>query len=185
MKKIIIIAAALIGFTTFAKAQTNASGAATQSVQLALTNALEITFVANNTATGATVSLPFTTADDYANGVESATQQLKVRSNKAFNVTVKTAAANFSVTNNGTTSASTMPASILGLVVTNNSTGGTLGTGFSASTYNALASSAANLIDNATNGNNQNFTVKYKATPGFAYAAGTYSMDVVYTATQQ
>lgn len=185
MKKIIIIAAALIGLSTFAKAQTNASGTAQQTVQLALTNALEITFTGNSSATGATVSLPFTTADDYANGVESATQQLKVRSNKAFNVTVKTSAANFSVTNGGTTTASTMPASVLGMVVTANNTGGTLGTGFSTSTYKALASTAANLINAATYGNNQNFTVKYKATPGFAYPAGTYSVDVVYTATQQ
>ena len=68
MKKIIIIAAALIGISTVTKAQ-NASGTAQQSVQLGLSNALEITFVANSSATGATVSLPFTTADDYANGV--------------------------------------------------------------------------------------------------------------------
>lgn len=185
MKKLLILSAALIGFSTFVKAQTNASGNAQQTVQLALTNALEITFTGNNSATGATVSLPFTTADDYANGVESATQQLKVRSNKAFNVTVKTSAANFSVTNSDTTTASTMPASTLGLEVTNNSTGGALGTGFSASAYNALSATAANLITAATYGNNQNFTVKYKATPGFAYPAGTYSVDVVYTATQQ
>ena len=185
MKKIFTIAATILGFATVANAQSNASGAATQNVQLALTNALEISFTSNNSATGSTVSLPFTTSDDYANGVESAAQQLKIRSNKAFGVTVKTSAANFNVTNNGSTSASTMPASVLGLVVTNNNTGGTLGTGFSTSTYNSLGSTATNLIDNGTNGNNQNFTVKYKATPGFAYPAGTYDVDVIYTATQQ
>ena len=184
MKKIIIIAAALIGISTVTKAQ-NASGTAQQSVQLGLSNALEITFVANNSATGATVSLPFTTADDYANGVESANQQLKVRSNKNFNVTVKTSGANFMVTNGGSTATSSMPASVLGVMVTNNSTGGQLGQGFSSSSYKSLASTAANLITNANNGNNQNFTIKYKATPGFGYTAGTYSTDVVYTATQQ
>ena len=185
MKKIIIAAAAIIGFATAANAQSNASATAQQTVQLALSNALEITFTANSSATGNTVSLPFTTADDYANGVESATQQIKVRSNKAFNVTVKTSGANFMVTNNGNTATSSMPASVLGLVVTANATGGQLGQNFSASTYNSLSSTAANLITNANYGGNQNFTVKYKATPGFAYPAGTYSTDVVYTATQQ
>ena len=185
MKKIILFTAGLIGFTTAAMAQSNASGAAQQAVQLGLSNALEITFVANNSASGATVTLPFTTSDDYANGVESATQQLKVRSNKNFNVTVKTAGANFMVTNNGSTATSSMPASVLGLVVTNNSTGGKLGQNFLASAYNALSNTAANLITNATNGGNQNFTVKYKATPGFAYPAGTYATDVIYAATQQ
>jgi hypothetical protein len=189
MKKIIIAAAAIIGFSAAANAQTvnstNATGNAQQTVQLALSNALEITFTANNSATGATVTLPFTTTNDYANGVESATQQLKVRSNKEFNVTVKTSAANFSVTNGTTTTTSSMPASVLGLVVTDNNTGGNLGTGFSASTYKALSATAATLISAGDNGGNQNFTVKYKATPGFAYSAGVYSTDVVYTATQQ
>jgi len=189
MKKIIIAAAAIVSFSTTSIAQTvnanNASGTAQQTVQLALSNALEITFVASNAATGATVTLPFTTVDHYQNGVESATQQLKIRSNKNFGVTVKTSAANFTVTNGASESVSTMPASVLGLVVTDNNTGGALGTGFSSTTYNALSATAANLITAANRGGNQNFTVKYKATPGFAYPAGVYATDVVYTATQQ
>jgi len=189
MKKIIIAAAAIVSFSTASIAQTvnatNATGNAQQTVQLALSNALEITFVSGNSATGATVPIAFTTVDDYQNGVESATQQLKVRSNKAFGVTVKTSGANFMVTNGANTTTSNMPASVLGMIVTNNSTGGQLGTGFSTSTYKALASTAANLITNATYGGNQNFTVKYKATPGFAYPAGLYATDVIFTATQQ
>lgn len=184
MKKIIIAAAAIVSFASAANAQ-NASGNAQQTVQLALSNALEITFVSGNSATGATVALPFTTADDYQNGVESTTQQLKVRSNKDFNVTVKTSGANFMVTNGSNTSTSNMPTSVLGLVVTQNGTGGQLGQGFSTSSYKSLSSSAANLITNADNGGNQTFTVKYKATPGFSYPAGTYTTDVIYTATQQ
>lgn len=189
MKKI-LIAVAFIGLTTAAKAQTinsnNASSNAQQTVQLALSNALDITFVtASNTARGNTVTLPFTTTDDYANGVESTAQKLKVRSNKAFAVTVKTSGANFMVTDGINTSTSNMPASVLGLVVTDNNTGGQLGAGFSTSTYKALSATAANLITNANNGGDQNFTVKYKATPGFAYPAGVYTTDVVYTATQQ
>lgn len=184
MKKV-IIAAAFIGFTTAANAQSNASGTASQTVQLSLSNALEITFTGNNSATGSTVALPFSTVNDYANGVESAAQELKVRSNKDFTVTVKTSAANFNVTNGTTTTTSTMPASVLGVVVNANSTGGALGTGFSNTTYKALSSTATSLITGADRGGNQTFSVKYKATPGFAYPAGTYTTDVVYTATQQ
>ena len=188
MKKIIIAASAIIAFSTAANAQVNEnniSANAQQTVQLALSNALEITFVAANSATGATVSLPFTTVDHYQSGVESETQQLKIRSNKNFGVTVRTSAANFSVTAGGNTTTSNMPTSVLGLVVTENNTGGTLGQGFSSSTYNALSATAANLITSANRGGNQNFTVKYKATPGFAYPAGVYATDVIYTATQE
>ena len=182
MKKIIVIAAALIGLTSAAKAQ-SASGSAQQTVQLSLSNALEITFVANSSATGATVSLPFTTANDYANGVESAAQQLKVRSNKNFNVTVKANAATFTVTNGATTTASTMPASVLDVKVSTNGTGGAIAGTFAG--YTDLSTTATNMITNGTYGGNQTFSVMYKAAPGFAYAAGTYNMDVVYTATQQ
>lgn len=185
MKKIIIAAMAAIGFTTVSNAQSNASGNAQQTVQLALSNALEITFTGNGSATGATVSIPFTSVDDYANGVESSAQQIKIRSNKNFGVTVNTSAAYFSVTNSGVTTTSTMPTSVLGVEVSANGTGGSIASGFSASAYNDLSASAANLIDNGSRGGNQTFSVKYKATPGFAYAAGTYATDVVYTATQQ
>ncbi|MBL7683508.1 MAG: hypothetical protein JNK00_10655, partial [Flavipsychrobacter sp.] len=47
-----------------------------------------------------------------------------------------------------------------------------------------LTSTAANLLTNCNNGGNQTFSVMYEATPGFAYPAGTYTVDVVYTATQ-
>ncbi|RYZ54008.1 MAG: hypothetical protein EOP49_06090 [Sphingobacteriales bacterium] len=187
MKKIIIIAAALVSFTTAAFAQNtqNATSTASQTVQLNLSNALEITFNSNNSGTGATVALPFTTVTDYANGVESAPQELRVRSNKNFTVTVKTSTGNFNVTTGGNTASSNMPASVLGVLVAANNTGGAIGQGFSATAYNSLSATAANLITNANNGGNQTFSVKYKATPGFAYPAGTYSTDVVYTATQQ
>ena len=182
MKKIIIIAAAFIGFTSAANAQ-NATGTAQQTVQLALSNALEITFTGSNSATGTTVSLPFTTANDYANGVQSAAQQLKVRSNKNFNVTVKANAATFTVTNAGVTTASTMPASVLEVKVSTNGTGGAIAGAYS--NYTDLSTTAANMITNGTYGGNQTFSVMYNAAPGFAYPAGTYNMDVVYTATQQ
>lgn len=180
MKKVIaILALATIGYS--ASAQT-VSSTATQTVNLALSNAIELTFTGSGTATGAAVTIPFTTVTDYANGVESSAQQLKVRSNKAFGVTVKANAANFTYTGS-TSPAPTMPVSgVLAAKVSANGTGGTIAGSFGS--YTSLTSSAQNLISNGANGGNQTFSVMYEATPGFAYPAGTYTVDVVYTATQ-
>ena len=175
---------ALIAVSIAASAHTSASSTAQQQVELALSNTIDITFTGSGSATGTTVTLPFTSVTDYANGVESGAQQLKVRSNKNFNVTVAASATHFNVSNGSTTTVSTMPvAGVLDLMVSANQTGGTIGTGYSS--YGAgLSTSAATIITNGTNGNNQTFDVKYKATPGFAYSAGNYTVDVVYTATQ-
>jgi len=179
MKKVIaIIALAVTGFA--AKAQV--ASTATQTVNLNLSNAIELTFTGSGTATGAAVNLAFNTVNDYANGVESAAQELKIRSNKKFGVTVKTNNTNFSYTGS-TTPAPVMPVSgVLSLKVNTNSTGGTVAGTFAS--YTSLSSTAQNLLTNCNNGGNQLFTVKYDAEPGFAYPAGTYTVDVVYTATQ-
>jgi hypothetical protein len=180
MKKVLLVSIAIISLSFAAQAQTNT---ATQTVQLSLTNALEIIFTGSGSGTGTTVSIPFTSVNSMANGVESSAQQLKVRSNKNFNVTVKTSAATFTQTINGVTSPSTMPASVLEVKIASNQTGGAI-----AGTYNAytdLSTIANNMITNGTAGGSQTFSVQYKATPGFSYSAGTYAVDVVYTATQQ
>ncbi|MGN6568412.1 MAG: hypothetical protein ACTHJ0_10690, partial [Flavipsychrobacter sp.] len=101
MKKIVIIAAAFLGFASAANAQ-SASATATQQVNLNLTNAIAITFTGSGTSTGGAVSMPFTTVSDYSTGVTSAAQQLKVQSNKNFTVTVNTNAANFTYTGSTT-----------------------------------------------------------------------------------
>jgi uncharacterized protein YraI len=184
MKKVIIIAAAIIGLAFAANAQ-NATSSASQTTKLSLANAVEITFTGSGTATGGMVTLPFTTVDDYANGVASTAQTLKVRSNKAFGVTVKTNAANFTYSGS-TTPAPTMPvANILKLKVSANNTGGSIASGFSSTAFSSLSNADQNLISNGTYGGNQNFDVMYEATPGFAYPAGDYTVNVVYTVTQQ
>ena len=183
MKKIIIIAATL--FTGYASQAQLANTSASQTMNLVLTNAIDMTFTANGSATGPLVSLPFTTTNDYANGVASTAQQLKVRSNKNFNVTVKTSATNFTYTGT-TTPAPVMPVSgVLGLEVTAAAAGSTIVSPFSAAAYSTLTSSNQNMLSNATLGGNQTFSVQYMATPGWSYPAGTYAVDVVYTATQQ
>ncbi len=183
MKKVIIIAASFLGLASVANAQ-SASSTATQSVGLSLTDAIAITFTGSGTSTGTAVSIPFSTVSDYANGVSSSAQQLKVQSNKNFTVTVNTNAANFTYTGS-TSPAPTMPVNgVLGLEVTANSTGGSIASPFSASAYATLTSSAQNLLTNCSNGGNQTFSIQYQATPGFSYPSGTYTTSVVYTATQ-
>jgi hypothetical protein len=183
MKKIIIIAAALVGFAVNANAQL-ASANANQNVSLTLSNAIAITFTGSGTNVGAAVNLPFSTVSDYANGVTSAAQQLRVQSNLNFGVTVKANAANFTYAGTYTTG-TTMPVSgVLKLMVSANATGGTIATPFSGTAYSTLTSADQNLISNGTYGANQLFSVQYQATPGFTYPAGTYTTQVVYTATQ-
>lgn len=155
---------------------------ATQTANLSLSDAIELTFTGTGTATGADVTMSFNNVNDYANGVESSVQALKVRSNKNFNVNVKANSSNFSYSGNATP-APTMPVSgVLDVKVANNSTGGNVGTGFD--NYKDITSSSQNIISNGSRGGNQTFSVQYQATPGFGYPAGNYAIDVVYTATQ-
>ena len=184
MKKVIIIAAAFLGLGFTSNAQ-NASSTATQNVSLTLSNAIAITFTGSGTNTGGAVTLPFSTVADYANGVTSTAQQLKVQSNLAFDVAVKANATNFTYSGSYTTG-TTMPVSgVLKLMVTANSTGGSVASPFSTSSYATLTDADQDLITSGTYGSNQLFSVQYQATPGFAYPAGTYTTSVVYTATQQ
>lgn len=182
MKKVIAIAIfAAAGFA--AKAQ-NASDNASQTVNLNLSNAIEITFTGTGNSEGADVNIPFNSVNDYANGVESNEQELRVRSNKDFSVAVKTNASDFTYTGS-TTPAPVMPVSgVLALEVSKNNTGGSIASPFSGNGYATLTSADQELISKGDRGGNQRFAVKYKATPGFAYPAGTYTVDVVYTATQ-
>lgn len=185
MKKLLTIAAlALFGFAANAQNQSNQTASASQTVDLLLSNAMDIEFTATGNTTGPAVVFEFTTINDYINGIESAGQEIKVRSNKKFNIEVKANAADFSYTGS-TNPAPVMPvAGVLSLLVSANTTGGTIEAPFSAVNYRTLRDFNQYLIINGTAGADQRFSVKYKATPGFAYPAGAYAVDVVYTATQ-
>ena len=185
MKKLLLIAAVAIGFQTAIFAQSNASGTAQQNVQLALSNALEIKFNSNNSTTGPTVTLPFNSVTDFQNGVISSDIDLYVRSNKNFTVTVNSSSNQFTYTGSATQNTTMSVPSVLGIMVTSNNTGGSIGNNFSSNSFNNINSNSKTLFQNCTYGGNQNFTIKYKATPGFNSPSGTYSTDVIYTATQQ
>jgi len=153
----------------------------TQQVDITLTNIIVLEFSSTGTNTGSAVTMPISTIANYSSGVTSSTYQLVAASTKAFNIQVKTNAANFTYTGSYTT---TMPVSgKLKLQVTANGTGGSIQNSFSS--YQSLTSANQNLITGCTTGNNKTFSIQYQALPGMSYPAGTYATSVIYTATQQ
>jgi hypothetical protein len=177
MKKILAIAFILTS-AYMAKAQ-NASSSATQTVKLNLANAISITFV-DGGRTGGTVDLNFNTVNDFANGVISGEQQMLVQSNKNFNVSMMTNTQNFTYTGSASPAPVVAIANVLQMMVVNNNTGGSL----SYNNYASIPSGSATIINWGSPGGNRTFAVKYKATPGFSLPGGTYTANVVYTATQ-
>ena len=183
MKNTATIVALLMLVSSAAHAQ-NATSSAGQMIILTLTDAIEISFTATGTNVGNDVTLPFTSVNSYADGVASTAQELKVRSNKDFTVTVKSTSLNFSY-NGSVNPAPVMPIlNVLGLQVTANSTGGSIISPFTNATYSTISNTSQDLINYGSKGGNQTFSVKYKATPAFMFPAGTYTANVVYTATQ-
>src|SRR5690606_967668 len=109
----------------------------------------------------------------------------RVRSNKNFNVFVKSNAANFTYTG-GAIPAPVMPVTgVLNLLVVSDATGGIVPAPYSTVAFAPIWDFDVELIQGGQAGADQKFTVQYKATPGFTYPAGTYDVGVVYTATQQ
>lgn len=174
---------AIIAVAATAMAQ-NANSSGSQRAKLALSNAIDISFVSTGSSTGNTTTLAFNNVNDYANGVESGQITLKVRSNKRFMVRAKTSSNIFSY------SGSTSPApqmkvnKTLYIKVVANNTGGTVPNAVN-NKYKNLRTSNRKLINKATPGGNNTFAVQYKADPGFEFPAGTYTTEVIYTATQQ
>jgi len=158
MKKIILSAVILLAGFSAINAQT-----VSQNVNLTLTNALTISITA---ATG--TAFTFDDVNKYQSGLTNNTaSSFEVKSNRPWNVTVKAATANFS---GPVAPATQMPSTVLGVRLT------------TGSTFSALTTAAAALHSGARGSNS--FSIDYNATPGFNYDAGTYSLSVVYTATQ-
>jgi cytoskeletal protein RodZ len=161
MKKIAFVIL-LLNQVAFLHAQS--TGTSNQTVSLTLKNAISLNITA---ATGTTLN--FDGADDYLNGISNASAStFQVKSNRPWAVTVKAGAVSFT---GPAAPAAVMPASVLSVRLT----GGT--------TYTTLSTTAAALTS-GTRGDS-NFSVDYRGVPGFAYDAGTYTLSVVYTATQQ
>ena len=162
MKKILTLAVIILASFTAANAQSTST--ASQTVSLTLQNAINISV---SSATG--TSFTFSDVNEYQNGLTNANAStLQVKSNRPWAVTVKAAAATFS----GPASPATqMPSTVLGVKLN----GG--------STFSALSTTGAALTSGSRG--SSSFSIDYNANPGFSYDAGTYSLSVVYTATQQ
>lgn len=154
-----------IFFVASADSHAQTSATANHTLSLSISNAIDLSF----TQGGSGVGLSFSTTSNYANGVSAANAAtIQVRSNRGYIVSVKSSAANFT-----STSATAMPVNnILFLKESNQSS------------YLNLSSTDQTLLSGQTQGSNS-FSVTYKATPGFNYDAGTYTVNVIYTATQQ
>ncbi len=160
----------------FAKAQ-NAGGSFHQRARLSLSNAIDIELQSDPNLT-----LSFTNVNHYANHKKSAKQDLRVRSNKKFTISVRTSSANFSYSGSASP-APVMPVNVLRLRLRNRPSGTVPGGTFLAS-FTPLSPTDQTMVAEANRGGNQVFRVKYQARPGFEYPAGTYTTTVIYTATQ-
>lgn len=137
---------------------------ASQNASLHVNNVIEVSFHTG----GSGISMAFSTADQFQNGIESIGEvEIRVKSNRPYNVVVKTATSNFT-----SNTATTMPVSGILSIKPEGS-----------STYMGLTNADQNLLVNKPRGNTK-YDIAYKAVPGFNYEDGTYSVSIVYTATQ-
>jgi hypothetical protein len=157
---------------------------ASQTIQLELTDAIEITFDGTGTNTGSVVKFQFSNPNQYASGLQSAEYILTIRSNKKFNLVLNTSTPNFTYSGAALPAPMMPVAGVLSLMLTQNTTGGNTSSPFALNQYGAITSMAQTVMATCSNGGNQQLAVKYKAEPGFGYPGGTYSVDAVYTATQ-
>jgi hypothetical protein len=162
MRKLTLLVLA-IGAVVVTNAQA-VSNSTNQTVTLTLQNKIDI--AVEGTPSGNTFT--FSSAADYSTGITNLNAStFRVRSNQNFAVTVASATANFS-----SSATTTMPSSTLGVRL-NGSSG----------SFSTLSTSAASLTTGSRG--NSTFSVDYNANPGYDYDAGTYTISVVYTATQQ
>ncbi|MBE7174149.1 MAG: hypothetical protein INR73_26475 [Williamsia sp.] len=162
MKKILSLVVVL--FAAFTAAHAQSTSTASQTVSLTLQNAIDITI---SSATG--TNFLFDDVAKYQSGLTNTNAStLQVKSNRPWAVTVKAAAATFS---GPAAPATQMPSTVLGVRLN----GG--------SSFTALSTTAASLTSGARG--TSSFNIDYNANPGYSYDAGTYSLSVVYTATQQ
>lgn len=155
---ILFLCTATVGYC-----QPRAAANINHNVSLGLTNAIEITFTR-----GQAVSFSFSTATHYQNGLSNTNAAtIRVRSNRRFNITVKSATTHFA-------SASATPMPVSGVLAVRVST---------QSTFLNLSTNNINLITNQNRGV-RTFNLAYRATPSFNYDAGTYTANIIYTATQ-
>lgn len=185
MKKLLLLIPSIMIFTTAAIAQGGDNAGASQAAVLKLNNGIDIAYTTTGSGTGEDAVMNFTGPNDYSNGVMSAEQQMRVRSNNTFKVAVRCDGSSFAYNGASDNVPQHMPNDMLWMKVTGNNTGGDVRAPFSTSNFASITTNSQDLLVGGNRGGNQTFSVMYKCTPGFNLPAGTYSMNVVFTATQQ
>jgi hypothetical protein len=168
-----------LSYSVATLAQTTPNGAASQSVELGLSNAIELTFPNGN----ATQTASINTIGDLINGVELPDTDVKVRSNKPFKVDVASASNDFTYVGGALLAPLLNVANVIRVKVLNNQTGGSTA-GYGWLFLNSLGTTPVTVINNCDAGDDQTFSIRYKMIPGLTLPSGTYTIDMVLTATQ-
>ncbi len=161
-----------------------ASASARQNIGMTLSNVIALSFISTGSANGNVIDIPLSSVSDYTNGVTSPVQQLKIQSNKEYNITVNTNSPKFTYVGDVTPAPNVAVGEVLALKVIGNKTGGAVASEFN-NISGALSSTSQNLVTNGATGGYQTFSVQYKTTPGIVFPSGIYSVAVVYTASQK
>lgn len=128
---------------------------------------------------GSTVAMPISGVNAMTSGVESAAIEVSLQGTTPFAISVQASANTFTYSGSATTGNVMQVKDVLSVVVTANNTGGVISNGFN--TYQAVdGTNSKKVIDQGQPGI-RSFSFQYKATPGFEYAAGTYTTDIIYT----
>lgn len=155
----------------------------TQQVDVNLVNVISVKFVSTGGTSGSTLNMALNLLTDLLNGGTTTAQQLTVNSTKNFNVTAKTSNALFTYTGSSLLGNLLPVLGNLKCKVTANNTGGSIAGTFS--NYTSLSVAPQAFINGGVKGNNKTFSVQYQAIPGLGLALGTYTAQVIFTATQQ
>ena len=161
MKRIVLLI--MVAFCSVA-VHAQATSSTSQTVTLLLKDAISISI---SSATG--TSFQFDDVNKYQNGLTNLNAStVLIKSNRPWNATIKSATATFA----GPAGSPAMPSTVLGIRQSGTNTG-----------FGQLSTTP--LTYGAGDRGVYSYSVDYNANPGFAYDAGTYTISVVFTVTQQ
>lgn len=150
-----------------------------QMLAVALDNVIEISFANNNSTFGELIRMQLTGGT----AIESPVQEIKVRTNKAFNVNVKSKTPTFEYKGEEYPAPQLPVDETLSMKVVNNNTGGSSLPG--TNNYFSVTQMSQSIITGGGVGGNQNYGVKYRAKANTNVPEGTYAVDLIYTASQE
>jgi len=156
-------------------------GQTSQTVQLNLSPVIGIKFSNTNSSSGSLINMNFQNIAQMNEGLISGEQELIIQSNKNFKISVQTDASNFNYLGDG--NANLPVQNTLFLAIKGNTTGGAIPSNFN-NNFQSLSNNSQDVVLDANQGSDQRISFNYKAKPGLNHPAGSYTVGVIYTATQ-